>query len=283
MTLESLSLWCSILNCSKILERSEPPELFLLWLTGWSNTVIMKTRELHQKWRTFPYQWDIANVTGGTWHRWAIRQREPIMAHSGLRISRNDDGEIDPSEFVSYSTYYAKWRRWVGPLKTSATSVTTLRIATSSLRSYDKTGRSILWQRLWPGWGGSWWWPDLVLGDHNDPEVADEIATLTTSVNNLSRPDCAIDKVAEQREQMMLDAAEHIKMARAQRQLYQDKVTERYGQWTRYIPNGHTLLLLTMAKTWSCQYSTHSRLGLPTTSVLWRWTTSAWSTMLTSC
>ncbi len=26
---------------------------------------------------------------------------------------------------------------------------------------------------------------DLVLGDHNEPEVADEIATLTTSVNNL--------------------------------------------------------------------------------------------------
>jgi hypothetical protein len=70
---------------------------------------------------------------------------------------------------------------------------------------------------------------DLVLGDHNDQEVADEIATLTNSFN-LSRPYCAIDKVAEQREQMMLDAAEHIKMARAQRQLYQDKVTERYGQ-----------------------------------------------------
>jgi hypothetical protein len=30
--------------------------------------------------------------------------------------------------------------------------------------------------------------------------------------------------VAEEKEQMMLEAAEHIKMARAQRQLYQDKV-----------------------------------------------------------
>jgi len=33
-TLESLSLWCTILNISKILERSEPPESFLLWSTG---------------------------------------------------------------------------------------------------------------------------------------------------------------------------------------------------------------------------------------------------------
>ena len=40
----------------------------------------------------------------------------------------------------------------------------------------------------------------------------------------LQRPDSAFDEVAEQREQMMLDAAEHIKMARSQRKLYQDKV-----------------------------------------------------------
>jgi hypothetical protein len=64
---------------------------------------------------------------------------------------------------------------------------------------------------------------DDLVGDHNDPEVADEIAPLTSSVI-LCRPDCVVDKVAEQREQMMLDAAEHIKMSRAQCQLYQDKV-----------------------------------------------------------
>ncbi len=33
-TVESLSLWCTIWNISKILERSEPPESFLLWSTG---------------------------------------------------------------------------------------------------------------------------------------------------------------------------------------------------------------------------------------------------------
>ena len=35
---------------------------------------------------------------------------------------------------------------------------------------------------------------------------------------------CASNEVAEEKEQMMLEAAEHIKMARVQRQLYQDKV-----------------------------------------------------------
>ena len=56
-----------------------------------------------------------------------------------------------------------------------------------------------------------------------DPDVMDELARLTRKVD-LNKSDCASDEVAEEREQMMLEAAEHIKMARAQRKLYQDKV-----------------------------------------------------------
>ncbi len=66
----------------------------------------------------------------------------------------------------------------------------------------------------------------------------EEIAHLASSVN-LIRPDCAFDKAAEQREQMMLDAAEYIKMARAQRKLCQDKVERAiqsvdkpHSEWT---------------------------------------------------
>ena len=53
-----------------------------------------------------------------------------------------------------------------------------------------------------------------------DPDFVDELVRLTKRVD-LNQPKCASDKVAEEREQMMLDAAEHIKMARAQRKLYQ--------------------------------------------------------------
>ena len=42
----------------------------------------------------------------------------------------------------------------------------------------------------------------------------DELARLTREIN-INRPECASDKVAEEKEQMMLEAAEHVKMARA--------------------------------------------------------------------
>jgi predicted small metal-binding protein len=59
--------------------------------------------------------------------------------------------------------------------------------------------------------------------EDKDQNVVDELARLTRGIN-INRPECASNKVAEEKEQMMLEAAEHIKMARAQRQLYQDKV-----------------------------------------------------------
>ncbi len=64
---------------------------------------------------------------------------------------------------------------------------------------------------------------DNDVGDNNSPDVVEEIARLMEGIN-LNKSDCASDKVAEQREQMMLEAADHIKMARAQRKLYHDKV-----------------------------------------------------------
>ncbi len=64
----------------------------------------------------------------------------------------------------------------------------------------------------------------------NEPAVREELAILTDSVVNMASPDSAFEKVAEQREQMMLDAADHIKMARSQRKLYQDKVEKQYSQ-----------------------------------------------------
>jgi hypothetical protein len=56
-----------------------------------------------------------------------------------------------------------------------------------------------------------------------DQNVVDELARLTRGIN-INHPECASNEVAEEKEQIMLEAAEHIKMARAQRQLYQDKV-----------------------------------------------------------
>ena len=51
-------------------------------------------------------------------------------------------------------------------------------------------------------------------GGGENPDVMDNLARLKRRVN-LYQPECASDQGAEEREQMMLDAAEHIKMVRA--------------------------------------------------------------------
>ncbi len=52
----------------------------------------------------------------------------------------------------------------------------------------------------------------------------DKFVCLTRRVD-LNGPECASNKVAEEREQMMLETAEHIQMTRAQRKICQEKVS----------------------------------------------------------
>ena len=94
----------------------------------------------------------------------------------------------------------------------------------------------------------------------------DELARLTREIN-INRPECASDKVAEEKEQMMLEAAEHVKMARAQRQLYQDKV-EKARRTVEKVHSERTYTFVsTTGRKWSCPYSILSSPGLCTTTV----------------
>jgi hypothetical protein len=68
----------------------------------------------------------------------------------------------------------------------------------------------------------------------NDPEVVDELACLMRSVD-LNRSEWALDKVVEEREVMVIEAAEHLRMSRAQRKLYQEKVDKA----RRTVDKGH--------------------------------------------
>jgi hypothetical protein len=62
--------------------------------------------------------------------------------------------------------------------------------------------------------------------EEGDKDEVDELTRLTQNFLDINRPECAATVMAEEREQMMLEAAEHIQMARAQRTLYCQKVDE---------------------------------------------------------
>ena len=57
-------------------------------------------------------------------------------------------------------------------------------------------------------------------------DAQDNLSRLTQNFLDINRPECAATVMAEERERMMLEAAEHIRMARAQRTLYRQKVDE---------------------------------------------------------
>ena len=64
----------------------------------------------------------------------------------------------------------------------------------------------------------------------------------------------------EERELMLLQAAEHVKMARTHRTLYQQKVADAVEDAKVWRPHGerqYTFVLI-MGRTWSCPSSTKS-------------------------
>jgi hypothetical protein len=60
--------------------------------------------------------------------------------------------------------------------------------------------------------------------EDTDKDDIDELTCLTRDILDINRPECAATLMAEEREQMMLEAAEHIRMVRAQRTLYCEKI-----------------------------------------------------------
>jgi hypothetical protein len=145
------------------------------------------------------------------------------METGAFMISRDDGGDIDNGEFVSYTMYYLKWKRDYPNLKVRRPVEDICNICYMFAHRHkffaDHTMRH-----------SSYYDDDDDEQDNieeggQDPDFVDELVRLTKRVD-LNQPKCASDKVAEEREQMMLDAAEHIKMARAQRKLYQQKVDD---------------------------------------------------------
>ena len=136
-----------------------------------------------------------------------------------FKIRKEDGSAVDTGEFVSFPTYHTKWKRDYPNLKVSRPVEDICNLC------YTFAHRQKFFSDHMRRCGGyaEDTNDDDDDDDNEDQNVVDELARLTRDIN-INRPECASDKVAEEKEQMMLEAAEHIKMARAQRQLYQDKV-----------------------------------------------------------
>ena len=100
-----------------------------------------------------------------------------------------------------------------------------------------------------------------------DSNVTDDgdVSDLGVSVGRKLDPNrvqAASNEADKERELMLLQAAEHIKMARAQSALYQVKVAKVVEDAT--VGKEHaenTLLFLSMGRTWGCQSITKSSSG----------------------
>ena len=155
-------------------------------------------------------------------------------AMGGFVVTAEEGGkEVDPGEFVTFPTYLNLWKRDFKDLKVSrpaedickdcyvfANRHRHLAHHTSTTRQNDVDDDCI-----------------SDSGSSNDDDFAD-VANLglspTTNVD-LNTAEAASNVADEERELMLLQAAEHVKMARAQRALYHAKVADAVADATKGI------------------------------------------------
>ncbi len=122
-----------------------------------------------------------------------------------FRIKKEDGSAIDIGEFVSYPTYFNKWKRDYPNLKVSRPVEDICNLCyTFAHRTKYFAGM----QRRSVGGHDDG-------DDEEDNDDVDELVRMTGEID-INCPECAATRLEEEREQMMLKAAEHIQMARAQ-------------------------------------------------------------------
>ncbi len=143
-------------------------------------------------------------------------------ATGAFKIRKEDGSAVDTGEFVSFPTYHTKWKHDYPNLKVSRPIKDICNLCYTFAHCQKFFSNHM---RRCGGYADTDYDNDDEDNNDEDQNVVDELALPTRGIN-INCPECASDKVAEEKEQMMLEAAEHIKMARAQRQLYQEKVEQ---------------------------------------------------------
>ena len=130
--------------------------------------------------------------------------------------------EMDPSEYVTFPTYFNMWKRDYKDLKVSRPVEDICKDCYVFANRHRHLANHTMRQDM--GDDGSDSDNNTDVGDV-DSNFADDDGEPTVEAN-IDQPDAAGNPNEEMRELMLLQAAEHVKMARIQRKLYQQKVAE---------------------------------------------------------
>jgi hypothetical protein len=140
-------------------------------------------------------------------------------ATGGLVVTAEAGKEADPGEYVSFPTYYSMWKRDFKNLKVSrpAEDICKDCYVFANRHRHLAHHRSVRGEDVSDSDDG-----DSSSDDTNDAEVDER---RTTPVD-LDKADAASNEAQEEKELMLMQAAKHVEMARAQRALYQAKVAD---------------------------------------------------------
>ena len=142
---------------------------------------------------------------------------------SGVSIIERDDGkDIDTDDFVSFPTYFYTWKSKFPMLKVSKPAEDICQYCYAFANRHKYLANRSLHQGGVGDDGNDNGGNDLAANDGDKEEGAEEEATndgerCATPIRgvNLNTPEASCTEVEEERELMLLKAAEHIKMARA--------------------------------------------------------------------
>jgi hypothetical protein len=146
-----------------------------------------------------------------------------MTAIGGFIVIADEDGkEVDPGEYVSFPMYFNFWKRNYKKMKVSrlvedickdcdifASRHRYLANHTSSRQHYDDDKSNI---------------DSTADEDTNNDNDCVEKYSASLMEFDLNQLEAASDQTGELREQLLLEAAEHMKMARVQRNFYQEMV-----------------------------------------------------------
>jgi len=153
-------------------------------------------------------------------------------AMGGFAVTVDDEGkEVDPGDYVSFPTYFSLWKRDFNNLKVSRPAEDICKDCyVFANRHRHLAHHTTTTSRRHEG--------DDVLRSDSDSDSAgssddDDDADVGRTINvDLNSAEAASNGANEERELMLLQAAEHVKMARSQRALYQAKVADAVADAT---------------------------------------------------
>ena len=150
----------------------------------------------------------------------------------GFVVTAEDVGkEVDPGEFVTFPTYFNLWKRDFKNLKVSWPAEDICKDCYVFANRHRHLAHHTTTSRRHEG--------DDVLRSDSDSDSAgssdndDDADVGRTITVDLNSAEAASNGADEERELMLLQAAEHVKMARAQRALYKAKVADAVADATK--------------------------------------------------